>query len=455
MRRVLLLAAVAALAAPAGAQAATPPYVPGEVVVKYAGSTTAVARAAAQRASGAANTRPAPGLVRTLRVKPGTSVAAAAAALRRRRGVEYAVPNLIAHASGFIPNDPGRIGTPAGWQELQWNFAPDNGVDAPDAWTNVANAGHPGGSGVTVAVLDTGVAYTDRGRYRRSPDFGASRFVRGYDFVDHDPYPNDENGHGTHVAGTIAERTNNGYGLTGLAYGVKIMPVRVLDSRGEGDAANIAAGIRYAARRGAQVINLSLEFSSSVRAIEIPEILDAVRYANHAGALMVGASGNEADSAVAYPARADPVMSVGATTEHGCLADYSNDGQGLDIVAPGGGSDARLKDDPVHCQPLAEPGRDIFQVTFAGSVRDFGIEHEEGTSMAAPHVAAIAALVIASGVLGPHPKPAAVEDRLKATARDLGPPGYDTRYGAGLVNAAAATAPPAPPPPPPAPPPSP
>jgi serine protease len=423
------------------------------VVVRYADEAGPTARAAAQRAAQATSTEPTTRLERTLKVRRGQTVEEAVVALSKRRSVEYAVPNFVAHASAWVPNDPGRIGQAGGWQELQWNFGAQAGIDTPDAWANLAAVGRSGGAGVTIAVLDTGVAYTNRGRYRRSPDFAASRFVRGYDFVSHDPYPNDENGHGTHVAGTIAERTNNAVGLTGIAYGAKIMPVRVLDSRGEGDASDIANGIRYAARHGAAVINLSLEFSSSVRAHEIPEILDAVRYADHVGSLLVGASGNEADSAVAYPARANPVMSVGATTEHGCLADYSNDGRGLDIVAPGGGSDARMKDDPVHCQPLADPGRDIYQLTFSGSVRSFGLEHEEGTSMAAPHVAATAALVIASGVIGQRPTPAAIEERLKQTARDLGSPGYDLRYGAGIVDAAAATAaapPPAPPPPPPA-----
>jgi serine protease len=139
------------------------------------------------------------------------------------------------------------------------------------------------------------------------------------------------------------------------------------------------------------------------------------------------------------------VMSVGATTEHLCQAEYSNDGRGLDIVAPGGGADAAIEEDPTHCRPNGRPGRDIFQLTFAGSVRRFGLPGGyQGTSMASPHVAAIAALVIASGVVGSRPSPKQVEERLKSTARDLGVPGEDERYGAGLVDAARATAPAAP-----------
>jgi serine protease len=243
----------------------------------------------------------------------------------------------------------------------------------------------------------------------------------------------------------IAERVNNGIGVTGIAYGAKIMPVRVLDADGLGDSATIAAGIRYAARRRVPVINLSLEFDASVPARQIPDVLSAIRYANYRGSLVVAASGNEALRAIAYPARAANVLSVGATTEHGCLADYSNGGPGLDLVAPGGGDDAVAAGDP-DCQPTGTPGRDIFQMTYVGgSVRRFGLPATyQGTSMSAPHVSAVAALIIASGVLGARPRARAIEARLEATARDLGPRGRDSRYGAGLVDAGKATAPPAP-----------
>ena len=419
----LSLAAVAAAIAPAGAAAqAMPAHVPGEVVVQYEGA-------------------PAPTVVA---VPAGDTVTEAASELNARDNVTYAVPNVIAHASGFIPDDPGRGGR-ANWQRIQWNFLGPVGVNAPDAWSNLIAARRPGGRGVTVGVLDTGVAYRTAKRFRRSPDFVGTRFAGGYDFVDRDRFPDDENGHGTFVAGVIGERVNNGRALTGIAYGATIMPVRVLDEQGLGDAAAIAAGIRYAARRGAKVINLSLEFDSSVPGSQIPEVLSAIRYATRKGVLVTAASGNEALRVVAYPARANGVMSVGATTEHLCQAEYSNDGRGLDIVAPGGGADAAIEEDPTHCRPNGRPGRDIFQLTFAGSVRRFGLPGGyQGTSMASPHVAAIAALVIASGVVGSRPSPKQVEERLKSTARDLGVPGEDERYGAGLVDAARATAPAAP-----------
>ena len=219
------------------------------------------------------------------------------------------------------------------------------------------------------------------------------------------------------------------------------MPIRVLDSIGEGDVPVIARGVRYAARRGADVINLSLEFSPEVSAGDIPELLSAIRYARSRGTVVVGASGNEGHATVAYPARAGDVLAVGATTERGCLSDFSNEGRGLDIVAPGGGRDAVTPVGEPGCDS-ALPGRPIVQLTYTSGLGVFGYpDSYEGTSMAAPHVAAAAALVIASGVVGPHPTADAVEKRLEATARDLGTPGYDERYGWGLLDAGAATAP--------------
>jgi serine protease len=440
--RLLPLVAVAATFAALPATAAAAPHVARQVVVKYRDGD-----------AHAAGTRQGDG-VRTLRVRPGETIGQTLRTLRARPDVEYAVPNYIAHASAIAFNDPGRDG--AGWASLQWNFLPVTGIDAPTAWQHLLDVGRPGGLGTVIAVLDTGVAYRNFHRYRLSTDFSRHQFVKGYDFcsrdgrdeacVGRDAYPLDENGHGTHVASTIGEQVNNGVGVTGIAYGAKIMPVRVLNSRGEGDAVAIASGIRYAAKHGADVINLSLEFSSDIsHASQIPEIIHALRYAAKKDVLIVGASGNEAETAVAYPARATPVISVGAVTEHGCQADYSNDGVGLDIVAPGGGADARVRDEP-NCRPFTDPGRDIYQWTYDGSIRRFGLPGGyEGTSMAAPHVAATAALVIASGVLGPHPTAKAVEQRLEQTARDLGPIGYDTRYGAGVVDAGRATDPAIPP----------
>jgi serine protease len=426
-----------ALRAPAKAAAST--FAPDRVVVRFASPDDA---SAASSAATAAGTEAGSERTTVLRLRRGEGVQQAIRRLRRRSDVVWAVPDYVAHTSGaFVPDDVGGGTAPGGWQEWQWNLAGPFGIGAPEAWGNLIAAGHAGGRGVTVAVLDTGVAYANRGRFRRSPDFGHFQFVSGYDFVGHDPFPNDRNGHGTFVAGTIAEDTDNRYGLTGIAYGAKIMPVRVLDTEGEGEASTIAQGVRFAVRHGAQVINLSLEFSPGVTASDIPELISALRYAHRHRVLVVAAAGNEGHAAIAYPARAPDVISVGATTDHGCLAAYSNDGSGLTLVAPGGGPDADLPGDP-NCNPEA-PGRDIFQVTFTGgSVKRFGIPGGyEGTSMATPHVSAVAALVIASGVLGRRPTPAQISARLRATARKLGGGGDERLYGAGLLDAAAATTP--------------
>ncbi|HKG16844.1 MAG TPA: S8 family serine peptidase [Solirubrobacteraceae bacterium] len=424
------------------AAAAAHVYRPDELVVRYAPATDATQQQRLEHAVGASREQVAGPDTRVLRLAGGRSVADAARSLRSHHGVRYAVPNYVARAAdtGFFPNDPGR-GRAGDWRLVQWNFLAAAGVDAPDAWARMLRLRAPGGRGVTVAVLDTGVAYRTAGRYRRSPDFSPATFVPGYDFVSHDRFPDDPYGHGTFVAGIVAERTNNRLDLTGIAYGARIMPVRVLDARGFGDAADIGAGIRFAAVHGARVINLSLDFDPSMSAAQIPEVLSAIAFARSRGAVVVGAAGNQGLASVNYPARTPGVISVGATTEHGCQADYSNYSPELDLVAPGGGADSPLGADPAHCHP-GRRGRPLVQLSYAAGVGRFGFRSNyEGTSLSTPHVSAAAALVIASGLVGRRPSPTTVEARLKATARDLGPPGHDPRYGAGLVNAGAAVAP--------------
>ena len=428
----LALLASALLAAPAGAATGISPareFAPHQVLLKRKH-----------------------GRERVVRLRPGVGVRRAAAALRRRPGVAYAAPNFIATASAW-PDDPGALssppGPPGGWTALQWNFLPwegtptaelpvsPGGIDAVGAWRHLAEAGRPGAGGVVVAVLDTGIAYRDDGRrFRRSPDFSAGQFVPGYDFVGHDRAPLDENGHGTHVAGTIAEQTNNDVGLTGLAYRAKLMPVRVLDRNGSGRADDIARGIRFAVSHGADVINMSFNFGCHK---SVPGIDRALRFAYRRGVVVVGSIGNVgSETCVAPPATGPRVIGVGGTTEGGCLGSYSLlAGEGVDLVAPGGGP-------PVPGCPSVS-SRSIYQVTLKGrNPRRFGEPATYvGTSMAAAHVSGVAAMVLASGVIPPNASPEGrvnrVLRRLQQTARDIGMP---HRFeGAGLIDAGAATEP--------------
>lgn len=433
-----------AAARPSEARAAD--YLPGVVVVGY--DQPGIAAAADLATAAAVNAGNPPPTIQTtvVRVPRGLSISAELRRLRRQRGVAFAVPDYLAHIAGtpsqWIPDDPGRSGIPEGWEKMQWNFLPGVGVDAPEAWANLLAVHRAGARGVVIAVLDTGVAYRNWHQFRKSPDFRWTRFVDPWDFVANNPFPLDREGHGTFVTGTLAESTNNAFGLTGLAYNASIMPVRVLDQNGYGDASTIAKGIRYAVRHGAQVINLSLEFDPSVTAADIPDIMSAIRFAHQRGVVVVAAAGNEGSPTIAYPARAPAVISVGATTLDRCLAYYSNDGSRLDLVAPGGGGDQYLPADP-DCNPARNlPG--IFQMTFGNPSRPWHFGFPSGwygTSMAAPHVSAAAAMVIASGVIGRHPTPDQILARLEHTAQPLDGSQPNRYYGWGLVDIGAATSP--------------
>jgi serine protease len=413
---------------PAGARAAD--YVPDQVIVRYAEGTGGGVAAQVAQEAGAEAVAGLPGGSDQLKIEDGDSVRETIAELRKDPNVEYAVPNWRAHASAEAPNDPG--------YRLQWNLFGPYGINVVEAWTAAEQLGAPGGRGAVVAVLDSGVAFEHHGRYRRAPDLRRSIFVHPWDFIQRDRHPNDVYGHGTHVAGTIAQTTNNGIGTAGIAYNAKIMPLRVLDAEGEGDSAAIARAIRYAVRYRADVINLSLEFPSEVRAAEIPDVVSALHYAGRRGVVVTAAAGNQTEISVAYPARVSSVIAVAATTVTGCQADYSNSGEDLDVAAPGGGADAPNTDsawDAAHCNPDS-PGKPIVQQTFTRGVQRFGLpRYYEGTSMASPHIAAIAALLIATKRLGPHPTAGAIEERIESTAR---PTDRRDRYGAGLVDAAAA-----------------
>ena len=329
---------------------------------------------------------------------------------------------------------------------MQWNFLAERRRQRAARRGRTCSPTHrPGGRGVIVAVLDTGVAYRDWHQFRSSPDFSGTRFVAPVRLRRQQRFPLDREGHGTFVAGTIAESTNNGIGLTGLAYGASIMPVRILDADGTGDAATIARGIRYAATHGAQVINLSLEFSLDVTAARHPgDHRLRSDSPTSRGVVVVAAAGNEGVQQLAYPARAPAVISVGATTTRPLPGRTTPTAAArLDLVAPGGGDDTTLAR-PIRTATPTGTLPDIYQLTFFDSANPRPVRLSRaasfGTSMSAPHVAATAALVIASGVIGRHPTPdqvlhAARGDR--AAARRLRAP--NPNYGYGLLDAGAAT----------------
>jgi serine protease len=310
------------------------------------------------------------------------------------------------------PNDP--------LYQFQWNFKQ---INAEGAWSVST------GKDVVVAVIDTGVAAEDAPdrNIKAAKDLAGTGMVGGYDFVDDDAFAWDGHGHGTHVAGTIAQTTDNKYGVAGLAHGAKIMPLRVLNSRGFGQVADIADSIRFAADNGAQVINMSLGGP-------LPSLVmkSAIDYAHKKGVTVVAAAGNGGKRSPSYPAAYNHVISVAATQFDRNTTFYSQWGDYVDIAAPGGNTrvdqDKDGRPDGVMQETLKDGNT---------AVHDFALYM--GTSMASPHVAAAAALVIAQGVTNPDK----VEEVLKGSAntdqkKKYSPKEYSERYGAGLLQADAA-----------------
>jgi serine protease len=345
-----------------------------------------------------------------LSLAPGRSAAREAQRLRADPRVRFAEPNVRIQALS-LPNDP--YFTP-----YQWNLSDDGfGIHVPTAWDRST------GTGVVVAVVDTGVAYENYAGFNQAPDLAETSFVAGWDFVHNTAHADDDNGHGTHVTGTIAQSSNNGIGCAGVAPGARIMPIKVLAADGTGPASALADGIRFAADHGAQVINISVGTSQSSDALR-----DAVQYAHGKGVVIVAAAGNDGTASPVYPAVLPGVISVGATRFDGQTTYYSNYGPTLSVVAPGGDPNVDQNKDGVPDGILQQS----FSPDHPGQ---FGYYLRAGTSQAAPHVAGVAALVLA---VHPEYTPDQVENAIEKTATDLGPPGRDDHYGYGLVNAAAA-----------------
>ncbi len=249
----------------------------------------------------------------------GFTIAEALDRLRGRPEVEYAEPNAIFRAS-----QARRVTLNDTFFASQWHLEL---IDAPRTW-----AIQSGDRSVVVAVLDTGIAYEDFGPFRKAPDFGSTVFVPGFDFINNDTHANDDNFHGTHVASVIAEATNNGIGVAGLAFGTALMPVKVLDAEGFGDTFSIAEGIDFAAASNdVKVINMSLGGGGTSGAIST-----AITRAVGRGITVVAAAGNDGEGTVSFPANLSNVIAVGAIDGRKIRAPYSNFGSALDVVAPGG-----------------------------------------------------------------------------------------------------------------------
>ena len=405
-------------------------FVPGEVVVLFAETCSrAYAEALAERIGG--------DLARRSRVTPRRVVLsvpegredAFVDAYRRTDGVLVAEKNYIYRAL-WVPNDT--------HYTYQWHFNKPDFIYAEQGWDL-----QRGNAEVVVAVVDTGAAYENYAvpsheadevigsSYVRAPDLAGTNFVAGYDFVHDDAHPNDQNGHGTHVSGTIAQTTNNNADVAGLAHNCSIMPVQVLDYSGSGSSDTVADGIDYARQNGADVVNMSLGSSGSSEVLK-----RACDEANAAGVVVLAASGNSGLATVFYPAAFDSVIAVGAVDYAGDLAYYSNYGTGQELVAPGGDTTADLNGDGYV--------DGVLQMTFGrmynpgppeelAEVTSFVDLYLQGTSMACPHAAALAALLISNGV-----SPADVRQRMRESATDMGFPGYDIQYGYGLINCDAA-----------------
>ena len=364
-------------------------------------------------------------------------VGSALASYRNRPDVEWAGRDGTVHALEHVPDNR---------YPVQWNLQ-DATAANPGAlnWHSVHQANPALGEGVVVAIVDTGVGLVQRttvqGRIVESrpppPDGFGTPPLPGFDMLDPGTPPDDENGHGTHIAGTIAQRTGNAttsaeYSMAGVAPAAQILPVRVLNAQGSGSVAATAEGIVRAVDAGAKVVNLSLGGNYS------KPLCDAVRYAVDRGAVVVAASGNESADGmipVSYPAACPGAIAVGSHQWNAQRAEYSNGSCELAVTGPGGD----ITDDPNFGSgdALADPRNGILQESFvAGSaVPSYGPYHDSGTSMAAAHVAGAAAVLMAP----PHNKTAAqTASLLRSTARDLGAPGQDPAFGAGAVDLAAA-----------------
>jgi serine protease len=419
-----------------------PGYVPDELLVKFRSSVSTASAMKVLLRKGATPERllTTDGLIQ-VRIPPGHSLSAAFDSLNAQPEVEYATVN--GYAQGFFaPND-----TLFDEFDLTWNL---RNVGAVNAWDTVT-----GSPDVVLAMIDTGVAYENHPipgyelpfvkpgvtRYRQSPELPGP-FLPGYDFVNNDAHPNDDNGHGTFTATIAAGRANNLAGAAGIAWGVTILPIKSLRFDDSGEMGPIVQGIRYAADQGADIANLSLGFPPRQQLLDrgldkkflrdfFRPLKDAIQYAQSRGVICVAAVGNFAYPELSLPAGYPGVISVGATGVDNRIASYSSFGPGLDFMAPGGDF-TELNGDHIQ-DAVADLGIKPFRS--AGSLCNpdsLNIFFLFGTSGAAPHVSGAVALLMSMGVRSQ----GQIEELLRATAiNPFGRPsnGQDEIYGAGII----------------------
>jgi PKD repeat protein len=406
-------------------------YAPGEILVKFKEGVSKQQMADLFSAHETSVLSVHRGGVKKLRVPAGKTEHELISLLERDPRVEYAELNTICHAF-MTPNDPY-------YSPYQWHFPK---INCPAAW-DIST-----GSSVLVGILDSGIAYEDFAipsyelntvqsgvtTYMQAPDLAGTAFASGYDFINDDTHPNDNNGHGTHVAGTVAQTTNNSYGVAGMAFDCTLMPVKVLDYTGSGTAQTLADGLYWATDHGAQVINMSLGWPAGYNPGST--VQNAIQYAYNHGVVLVAASGNEGVSPVSYPAAYSQCIAVGATRYDDDLSYYSQYGSAQEVVAPGGDINVDQNGDSYGdgvLQQSFDPYDPDPPVTLADPT-SFGWWFYQGTSQAAPHVSALVAMMIANNQTGIEN----IRNILHETAVDLGSSGWDQYYGYGRIDAYAA-----------------
>lgn len=381
-------------------------YVEGEVIVKFKESMSLQSLSIFENNYGLSLIKKSSESEHLLfRIDCGLSVDDMVEKLNENPSVAYAEPNFIVRAC-YSPNDP--------YFDYQWNLKL---IQSHLAWD--INMGDPD---VIIAILDTGIAYEDYAGFCRATDLEEDIFVPGYDFINNDSHPNDDNGHGTFVCGVISQTINNSFGSCGVAPKCSIMPVKILDRDGSGNQFNLADGIRFAARNGAKVINMSLGAPVGSYVEE-----EAINYAFEQGAFLCAASGNDGLNRNYYPAAYPRVCAVGAIKYNKKRASYSNYGAYLDLMAPGGAES--------YYEDLNKDGHPDLILSQGFTARNyctFRFYWINGTSVACPHVAAVAGLIFSYKV-ATHPQD--VFDVLTSQAEDINEEGYDIETGYGMVNA--------------------